>query len=396
MPKTDVISELLDRGVKEVIVRKELYEKLRKGEKISLYLGIDPTGSRLHLGHAIALRKLRDFQRLGHRVIFLIGDFTALIGDTSDKDSPRPPLSPEQISENFRTYKAQASKILDFSKIELKQNSEWLSKMDLKKLIHLASQFTVQQMIKREMYQKRIAQDRPIALHEFLYPLMQGYDSVAMDVDLEIGGNDQLFNMLAGRVLQKVLKNRDKHVMTLKLLEGTDGRKMAKTYNNVINITDSPDEQYGKIMSMKDELILPYFELCTDVPVHEIKESAQAMKAGENPKDYKMRLAREIITLYHGSQAASQAEKEFVKIFQQRGKPSDIPEKTLSKKSYDICELLFEAGLAKSKSEARRLVEGGGVKVNDEKITDPKIIFDLGKKPLVIQVGKRHFIQIIG
>ncbi len=394
MPKTDVIAELLERGISEVIVRKELFERLRKGDKITLYLGIDPTGSRLHLGHAIALRKLRDFQRLGHRVIFLIGDFTALIGDTSDKDSPRPPLTPEEIEENFKTYKAQASKILDFSKIELKQNSEWLSKMDLKKLIHLASQFTVQQMIKREMYQKRIAEDRPIALHEFLYPLMQGYDSVAMDVDLEIGGNDQLFNMLAGRVLQKVIKSRDKHVITLKLLEGTDGRKMAKTYNNVINITDSPDEQYGKIMSMKDELIMPYFELCTDVPVHEIKEAAQAMKSGENPKDYKMRLAREIVGLYHGKPAASCAEKEFVKIFQQREKPSDIPEKTLPKKSYGICELLYETDLAKSKSDARRLVEGGGVKVNDEKIADPKMIFDLWKKPLLIQVGKRRFLKL--
>lgn len=394
MPKIDVISELLDRGVEEVIVRKELEEKLRSKTKISLYLGIDPTGSRLHLGHAIALRKLRDFQRLGHRVIFLIGDFTALIGDTSDKDSPRPPITPEQISENFRTYKAQASKILDFSKIELRQNSEWLSKIDLKKLIHLASQFTVQQMIKREMYQKRIAEDRPIALHEFLYPLMQGYDSVAMDIDLEIGGNDQLFNMLAGRVLQKVLKNRNKHVMTLKLLEGTDGRKMAKTYNNVINITDSPDEQYGKIMSMKDELILPYFELCTDVPVYDIQEFAAAMKTGKNPKDYKMHLARGIVTLYHGSQEASQAEKEFIKIFQQRNKPSEITEKTLPKKSYGICELLYEAGLAKSKSDARRLVEGGGVKVDDKKISDPKTTINLGKKPLVIQVGKRHFLKV--
>jgi tyrosyl-tRNA synthetase len=396
MPKTDPLTELLNRGVEEVIVRKELEEKLRSGEKITLYLGIDPTGARLHLGHAIALRKLRDFQKLGHNVIFLIGSFTAMIGDTSDRDSPRPPMTIEQIEENFKTYKQQAGKILDFSKIKIVYNGDWLSKLGFKELIELANKFTVQQMITREMYQQRIAAGKPIGLHEFLYPLMQGYDSVAMDVDLEVGGNDQLFNMLAGRHLQKVLNNRNKHVMTVKLLEGTDGRKMSKTYNNTINVTDTPGEQYGKIMSMKDELILQYFDLCTDVSAEEIKKIEASLKKGENPKNIKMRLAREIITLYHGATEANDAEAEFIKIFQKHDKPTDIEEKKMPNKSYGICDLLFDAGLATSKGEARRLIEGGGVSVDNKRVEDPKMEVKLSGKSVLLQVGKRKFLNVKG
>lgn len=394
MPKIDPIIEILERGVNEVIVRKELEARLRSKEKITLYLGIDPTGSLLHVGHAIALRKLRDFQRLGHHVIFLIGSFTALIGDTSDKDSPRQPMTLSQIEENFKTYKAQAGKILDFSKIELRYNGDWLSKLNFKDILELANKFTVQQMIEREMYRKRIAEGKPIGLHEFLYPLMQGYDSVAMDVDLEVGGNDQLFNMLAGRTLQKVINNRDKHVLTVKLLEGIDGRKMSKTYGNTINITDSPNEQYGRIMSMKDELILQYFELCTDVPMSEIEEIKKTLEAGENPKNAKMRLAREIVTLYHDKNAAEESEKEFIKIFQKKDLPSEIEEKVLPKKSYGICELLFETGLAPSKSEARRLVEGGGVSIDEKRVKDPKMEVILDKKAILVKLGKRHFLKV--
>lgn len=394
MPKNDAVTEILQRGVDEVIVRTELEKLLRSGKKITLYLGIDPTGSRLHLGHAIALRKLRDFQRLGHRVIFLIGSFTALIGDTSDKNSPRPPMTPEQIEENFKTYKAQASKILDFSKIELKYNGEWLSKLNFKDILELANKFTVQQMIEREMYQRRIAEGKPIGLHEFLYPLMQGYDSVAMDVDLEVGGRDQLFNMLAGRTLQKVLHNKEKHVLTVKLLEGTDGRKMAKTYGNVINITDEPGEQYGRVMSMKDELILQYFELCTDISMEEIAEIKQSLKSGENPKNVKMRLAREIVTLYHDKNAAAAAEKEFIKIFQKHETPTDIEEKIMPRNTYEICDLLFETHLADSKGSARRLIEGGGVSIDEKRIEDPKLKVKLSKKPVLIKVGKRHFLRV--
>lgn len=394
MKKYDEFTELLGRGVDEVIIRTELEKKLRSGDKITLYLGIDPTGARLHLGHSIALRKLRDFQRLGHRVIFLIGNFTALIGDTSDKDSVRQPLTNEQIEENFQTYKAQAGKILDFSKIEIRYNGDWLGKLNFKDILELANKFTVQQMIEREMYQQRIAKSKPIGLHEFLYPLMQGYDSVAMNVDLEVGGRDQLFNMLAGRTLQKIINHHEKHVLTVKLLEGTDGRKMAKTNNNVVNITDEPLDQYGKIMTIKDELIIQYFELCTDLPMEEVTEIAQAIKVGQNPRDVKMRLAKEVVTMYHTEGEAQKAEAEFVKIFQQRSKPTDIPEKTLPEKSYKIIDLLVVCGLAPSKSEARRLVEAGGVSVDDEKITDPSFVLTLSKKGCLVKVGKRHFMQV--
>lgn len=394
MVNADPITELLERGVDEVIVKKELEKKLRSGEKITLYLGIDPTGNMLHIGHAIALRKLQSFQRLGHKVIFLIGSFTALIGDTSDKESARQPLTQEQIEENFKTYKKQASKILDFSKVEIRYNGDWLSKLTFKEIIELASKFTVQQMIEREMYQQRIAQKKPIGLHEFLYPLMQGYDSVALDVDLEIGGRDQLFNILAGRTLQKVINNREKHVLTVQLLEGTDGRKMSKTYNNVINLVDSPSEQYGKIMSVKDGLIMKYLELCTDMPLAEIKEMEQEMKAGTNPRDLKMRLAREIVTLYHSKEEANTAESEFIKIFQKHEKPTDVEVKTLPNKEYTICDLIAVLGLAPSKSEARRLVDGGGVSIDDKKVGDSKAVISLSGKEKLLKVGKRHFIKV--
>jgi len=394
MVSVDPITELLERGVDEVIVKKELEKKLRSGEKITLYLGIDPTGNMLHIGHAIALRKLQSFQRLGHKVIFLIGSFTALIGDTSDKESARQPLTQEQIEENFKTYKKQASKILDFSKVEIRYNGDWLSKLTFKEIIELASKFTVQQMIEREMYQQRIAQKKPIGLHEFLYPLMQGYDSVVLDVDLEIGGRDQLFNILAGRTLQKVMNNREKHVLTVQLLEGTDGRKMSKTYNNVINLVDSPSEQYGKIMSVKDGFIIKYLELCTDMPLAEIKEMEQEMQSGTNPRDLKMRLAREIVALYHSKEEANTAESEFIKIFQKHEKPTDVEVKTLPNKEYMICDLIAVLGLAPSKSEARRLVDGGGVSIDDKKVGDSKAVISLVGKEKLLKVGKRHFVKV--
>lgn len=394
MIKNTDVSRLLQRGVDEIIVREQLQSRLSSGKKITLYLGIDPTGSRLHLGHAIALRKLRDFQQAGHKVIFLIGDFTALIGDTSDKESQRQPMTPTQVEENFKTYKTQASKILDFSKIDLRYNSKWLGKLNFRDILELANKFTVQQMIEREMYQLRLAQGKPIGLHEFLYPLMQGYDSVAMDVDLEVGGRDQLFNMLAGRTLQKIFHNKDKHVMTMRLLEGTDGRKMSKTYNNVINITDIADEQYGKIMSVKDDLIFTYFELCTDVEADEIQKMQTEMAHGANPRDFKMLLAKEIVSLYHGQSEALRAEQKFIKIFREKDIPSDIEEKTLPGEAYGICDLLVETGLAKSKSEAKRLVEGGGVSIDEKKHNDPFQKITLSAKPILLKVGKRHFMKV--
>jgi tyrosyl-tRNA synthetase len=395
--KNGSIEELLTRGVEQVIVRQTLEEKLKSGEKLKLYMGIDPTGSQIHLGHTIPLRKLRDFQRLGHQVIFLIGNFTALIGDTSDKDSMRPVMSQEEIEENFKTYKQQASKILDFDKIEIRYNADWLSKLSFTEVVKLAQQFTVQQMIERDLYQKRLQAGKPIGLHEFLYPLMQGYDSVAMDVDLEIGGNDQTFNMLAGRTLQRTYNHKEKHILTTRLLEGTDGRKMAKTYGNVINITDTPTDQFGKIMSMADHLIVPYFTLCTDVTLQEIGEYEKAMASGENPKNFKILLAKQIVTQYHDKNAADQAAKDFEEVFSKGGKPEQIEVVEFDSGKFKIFAILEELGLAESRTKAKTLIEQGGVRIDDEKITDMEAIVDIkvGKK-MLFQVGKRKWLEVVG
>ncbi|MBN2096564.1 tyrosine--tRNA ligase [Candidatus Peregrinibacteria bacterium] len=387
------IEQLLTRGVQDVVPRKGLMEKLRKGDKLRVYLGIDPTSTTISLGNAVPLRKLRDFQNAGHEVIFLVGSFTALIGDTSDKDAMRKPLTPEEIEHNFHTYKEQASKILDFSKAKIMYNGDWLSKLSFTNIVELAQQFTVQQMIERDMYQKRLQGNKPIGLHEFLYPLMQGYDSVHMEVDLEIGGNDQLFNMLAGRTLLKTYKNKEKFVLTTPLIEGTDGRKMSKSYGNTIDIMDPPKEMYGKVMSMADEMIIKYFLLCTDVPVKEVDEIDQSLKAGENPRDAKMRLAREIVALYHSKEAGDLAEEEFINIFKKGGLPDEIPTFKLNG-DRNIIDLLELCNLVESRAEAKRLIQQGGVKVDNEKVDDPNATIHLGKG-MVIQVGKRKFAKII-
>ncbi len=387
------IDQLLTRGVQDVVPKKGLMEKLRKGDKLRVYLGIDPTSTTISLGNAVPLRKLRDFQNAGHEVIFLVGSFTALIGDTSDKVAMRKPLTPEEIEHNFHTYKEQASKILDFGRAKILYNGDWLSKLSFTNIVELAQQFTVQQMIERDMYQKRLQESKPIGLHEFLYPLMQGYDSVHMEVDLEIGGNDQLFNMLAGRTLLNTYKNKEKFVLTTPLIEGTDGRKMSKSYGNTIDIMDPPKEMYGKVMSMADEMIIKYFLLCTDVPVKEIDEIDRALKAGENPRDAKMRLAREIVTLYHSKEAGDLAERGFINIFKKGSLPDDIPAFKLSG-DRNIIDLLELCELIDSRGGAKRLIQQGGVKVNNEKIDDPNATIHL-EKDMVIQVGKRKFAKVV-
>jgi tyrosyl-tRNA synthetase len=387
------VDELLTRGVEQVIPKEGLMEKLRKGEKIRLYLGIDPTSPNIHLGNAIPLRKLRDFQNMGHEVLFLVGSFTALIGDTSDKDAMRKPMTPEEIEKNFHTYKEQASKILDFKKSKIVYNGDWLSKLSFQNVVELAQHFTVQQMIERDMYQKRLQEGKPIGLHEFFYPLMQGYDSVHMEVDLEVGGSDQLFNMLAGRTLLKAYKNKEKFVLTTPLIEGLDGRKMSKSYGNTVNITDEPSDMFGKMMSMADELIIRYFTLCTDMPLKEIDEIDKGLKAGDNPRDAKMRLAREIVTLYHGKEAGQKAEQEFINVFKEGGKPSEMPEFRL-KGEKNIVDLLEKCKLVDSRSDAKRVIQQGGVKINDKKVNDVNKVIKL-EKGMVIQVGKRRFGKII-
>lgn len=384
---------LLHRGVHDIVPKKGLLEKLKAGKKLKVYLGIDPTSTNIHLGNAVPLRKLRDFQNAGHEVIFLVGSFTALIGDTSDKEAMRQPLTQSQIESNFHTYKEQASKILNFSKAKIMYNGDWLSSLTFQNIVELAQNFTVQQMIERDMYQKRLQEGKPIGLHEFLYPLMQGYDSVHMEVDLEIGGNDQLFNMLAGRTLLQAYKQKEKHVLTTPLIEGTDGRKMSKSYHNTINLTDTPADMFGRTMSMADDLIIKYFLLCTDLPLKEIDEMDQALKAGDNPRDIKAKLAFELVKMYHDEKAAIQAEKDFASVFKKGGLPTDIPEFKLNG-DRDIVDLLMLCQLIKTKSEGRQLIEQGGVKINEKKIDSHTEVIHL-EEGMIIQVGKRRFAKIL-
>lgn len=391
---TQKTQELLTRGVSDVVPRSLAEAKLKSGKPLRLYLGIDPTGAQLHVGHSVPLLKLRDFQNAGHHVIFLIGSFTAMIGDPTGRDKMREALTKEDVERNFQNYKQQAEKILDFSKVELRYNHEWLEKMNFADVLKLASGFTVQQMLERDMYQKRMAEGKPIALPEFFYPLMQGYDSVALDVDFEVGGNDQLFNILAGRQLMQFFgMKREKFALTTKLVEGTDGRKMSKTYQNCIYITDAPNDMYGKVMSVKDSLILTYFECCTRIDMNEVAELKKKMESGENPRNIKMRLARELVTMYHSKEAAESAEAEFVQIFQKKDKPTDIEEKKLGATQMGICDIVVAVGFSKSKGEAKRLIEGGGVSLDEVKLVDYKATIDLSHKAL-LQVGKRHFAYI--
>ncbi len=378
------MSELLTRGVQEVVPPELGAQKLKSGKKLRVYLGIDPTGAHLHIGHAVPLRKLQAFADAGHDVIFLIGSYTAMIGDPTGRDAMREPLTKEQVQENFKTYKQQASKVLDFSKVHIRYNDEWLAKLTAQEIMETASHFTVQQMLQRDMFKERMKKGEDLSPVEFFYPLMVGYDSVVLDVDCEIGGNDQLFNMLCGRKLQKAYGKRDKFVLTTKLIEGIDGRKMSKTYANCIYLDDEPSDMFGKIMSVKDSLMETYFECCTDVPLGEVKKILKG-----NPRDAKVLLAKEIVTLYHGEDAAHAAVKAFDTVFKQGGLPEDIPEFKAHKGAL-LIDVLVESGLAKSKSDARRVMEQGGVKKDDTVIDFLDAIVEEG----VYRVGKRKFLRI--
>ncbi len=383
--------ELLTRAVSEVVPMKLAQEKLKSGKPLRLYFGIDPTGAKLHLGHSVPLRKMRKFQDAGHHVILLIGSFTAMIGDPSGRDEMRAPLTAEDVRKNFESYIEQAKLILDVKKLEVRYNHEWLEKLSFKEILSLTSHFTAQQMLKRDMFQKRIKDDNPISITEFMYPLMVGYDSVVLDVDVELGGNDQLFNMLAGRTLQTVFKKRDKFVLTTKLINGTDGRKMSKTYNNCVYLEDAPNEMYGRLMSMPDNLIPIYMECCTDLPMSEVETVEKALKDGtENPKNLKMRLAREIVTMYHSANDAKKAEEAFENVFKNKGVPDDMPEYK-PKKGESLIDALVNSKSVASKSEARRLIEQGGIKVNDEAVKS----VDAKAEPGVVKVGKRKFLKLV-
>lgn len=379
-----VVDDILNRGVAAVIPRELAEKKLASGERLRTYLGIDPTGAKLHLGHSVPLRKLKALSEAGHHVIFLVGSFTAMIGDPTGRDAAREPLTVSQVEENFQTYKKQAQKVLDFSRVEVRYNAEWLAPLTLAGLVKLASKFTVGQMIEREMFDRRLKEGKPISLHEFLYPLMVGYDSVMLDVDCELGGSDQEFNMLAGRTLQKAFGKREKFVLTTRLIEGTDGRKMSKTYDNCIYLEDPANEMYGKIMSMKDELIGVYFETCTDVPMSEIPAILAI-----HPKDAKMRLGREIVTLYHGAATATKAEENFTRTFSQGEAPEEAQEIVFSR---NLMETFVNAGIIESNSQYRRLQEAGAIRFADTDEILPPAGAPFGR---VIRIGKHRFVKVI-
>ncbi|MBI2450312.1 MAG: tyrosine--tRNA ligase [Candidatus Nealsonbacteria bacterium] len=395
MAKNQKIEELLGRGVEEVIDKNHLQKRLLSEEKLRIKFGIDPTAPDIHLGQSAILWKLRDFQELGHQIILIIGDFTARIGDPTDKLAPRRPLSIKEVKANMKTYERQVSKILDLKKTKIVYNSKFLSGMSFEELFRLSHLFTVDQMLERDMFQKRRASQKPIWLHEFFYPVLQAYDSVNVKADVEIGGSDQLFNMLAGRNIQPHFKQEPQDVVTMKLLVGLDGKqKMSKSLGNYVGIEESPEDQYGKIMSIPDGPMGDYFELATRLSLIEIIEIKNNLEQHKiNPRDVKARLAREIVSLYHGAVAVKAAEGEFNRIFKEGMVPSKIPKVQLAEKSLGILDLLTKMKLAPSKSEAKRLVEQGGVKIEQEEIKDWRDIIEI-KKGQVVRVGKRKFAKI--
>lgn len=402
------IHEFLHRGVELILPDKEFTKtRLLSGEILTVYLGIDPTGPNLHIGHAIALKKLSQLQKLGHKIILLMGDFTARIGDPTDKLATRKTLKPEEIAENLKNYKNQASKIISFegeNPVEIKFNNDWLGKMNFADVLGLCSQVTVQQLLERDMFQKRITEEKPIYVHELLYPLMQGYDSVAMTVDGEIGGNDQLFNMLMGRSLLKS-HNKEKFIMTVKLLTDATGTKMGKSEGNMVTLNDSPDVMYGKIMSWTDGMIVGGFELCTDISQEEILDMEIGMQNGENPMQYKKRLAREIVTMYHSHIDAEQAQANWEQTFSEGGIPDQVPE-IIGNPEQSLIDIFSEQKIVASKSEFRRLFDEGALKIltssEDAQDATSKIIeeklHDVNQKittTSIIKIGKKKFIKVV-
>ncbi|MDP2696071.1 MAG: tyrosine--tRNA ligase [bacterium] len=400
MPETnkELVKELLERGIDKVYPSKEELEKaLLSGRRLRIYLGADATGPHLHFGHATNFLTLKRLQQLGHEIIFLIGDFTSQIGDPTDKASARQPLTRQQIKANFKTFKKQAAKFIKFGwgGAKVRFNSSWLGEMSFADVVRLAQNFTVQQMIQRDMFQERIKADKPIGLHEFLYPLMQGYDSVAMDVDLEVGGTDQTFNMLVGRDLQKKYKNKEKFVLTTKLLvnPATDKKLMNKSEGGLINLDDSPEDIFGKVMAIDDAGMFALAEFSTEMPMAEIAKLKEQVEGGMNPRDAKFKIAAAAVELLYGVEGAKQAQENFVKIFSEHDKPTDIPMKQLAGAPRQLVDLLVEVELAPSKSEARRLIEQGAVKIDDVKKTDPTENIKIDGE-ILLQVGKRHFLRL--
>lgn len=384
--------ELLSRRVEKVLPSKDGLVRLMGERKIRLYQGFDPTGSQLHLGHSIGLRKLMDFANAGHEVIFLFGTGTVLVGDPSQREEARKQITHQEIEENIKNWKKQAEAIVDSSKVTIKQNGDWLLKLTLTDIINIASNISAVQLFKREMFQRRIDRGDTVWYHETMYPILQGYDSVAMDVDLEIGGTDQEFNMLIGRELMKKMKNKEKFVLTTPMIMGTDGKPMSKTSGNCVWLADTPADMFAKLMAVPDSQIVPYMELATDLPLQQVKEIEAELTSGKtHPMDAKKTLAVALVTDLHGDNAAEHAKEEFEEVFQKGGVPEEIPTYQAKNNVVDLIEALTETGLAKSNSEVRRLIEQGGVEWNGEKVTIPELEVGTGG---TLKVGKYRFLRI--
>ncbi len=391
----DILGEL-ERGTEEILVKSELVEKLKQGKPLRVKVGFDPTAPDLHVGHTVIINKMRQFQELGHQVIFLICDFKGRIGDTTGKSATRPPLTEEQVKQNAMTYKEQVFKILDPDKTEVAFNSTWFSQMGSAEMIQLAAKHTVARMLERDDFNKRYNNGQPIAIHEFLYPLVQGYDSVALRADVEMGGTDQKFNLLVGRELQRQYGQASQVVITLPLLEGLDGvNKMSKSLGNYIGITDAPNDMFGKVMSVSDELMWRYFDLLSFRPLSEIKKLRQDVEAGSNPRDVKFLLAEELITRFHSRAAAAAAQEDFITRFQKGALPDDMPELEVEGQAggLPIANLLKNAGLVDSTSDAFRMIQQGAVKIDGNKVEDRNVLIEKGSSA-VFQVGKRKFARV--
>ncbi len=401
--KNEKIEEVLTRSIDKIYPTKDaLGNVLLSGKKLRIYMGIDPTADYAHLGHSTNYIILKRFHELGHKIIVLIGDFTAMIGDPSDKGgAARTRLTREQVKENLKTFRKQIGKILDFedkkNPIEFRFNSEWLSKLNFEDLIELASSFTVQQMIERDIFEKRLKSNKPLYVHEFFYPLMQGYDSVALEADAEIGGTDQTFNMLAGRTLVKNYQNREKFVITTTLLVNpvTGEKLMSKSLGTGIGLNESADEMFGKTMALPDEAIIQCFIDCTYLALETIERYQKKISEGENPRTYKEKLASEIVKIYHGKKAASEAKENFNKRFRDKQLPTDLPTVNIPEKNIDLITLMTLVDNDMSKSEARRLIEQGGTKIDGTKISDPSEIVGIPKEGIVLEIGKRKAYKII-
>ncbi|MBR0574303.1 MULTISPECIES: tyrosine--tRNA ligase [Pasteurellaceae] len=383
----------LKRGVEDIYSENDLIEKLKENRPLRIKLGADPTAPDIHLGHTVVLNKLRQFQQLGHEVYFLIGDFTGMVGDPSGKNATRPPLTKEDVLRNAETYKSQIFKILDPEKTKVVFNSEWLSQLGTEGMIRLASNYTVARMLERDDFKKRFANNQSIAIHEFMYPLLQGYDSVALEADVELGGTDQTFNLLVGRELQKSNGQKPQVAMTLPLLEGLDGeKKMSKSLGNYIGVSDTPSEMFGKVMSISDELMWRWYDLLSFRSLEEIAKFKEEVTAGRNPRDVKILLAKEIIARFHSDADADAAEQEFINRFQKGAMPDEMPEFTFEGEM-GLATLLKETGLSPSTSEAMRSVKGGGVRIDGEKVEDPRLTIKAGTTA-VYNVGKRKFARV--